>query len=213
MNLNKQQQQQWQIITSVFQAVSSIAADEQALILTMKPQVDTFEAMLGGKAKVKIRFAPTPSIDWIDCSRDGLKVTKDANGLTMRARIEGIGLVSIVSYKDSYAHTNLALAESLEALAAGLRKLPTEIKDQPESVDLSNLIGLQVSEDGDDEIESEGKPTAIPGSITSSAAVAGVQAPVAAPAAAPVGEVADPEEENLVQLFAPDDSVGEPEAV
>lgn len=203
MNLNKQQQQQWQIVTSVFEAVKNVATDEPTLKAMMKPQVDIFETLLAGKAKVKIRFAPTPSIDWIDCSRDGLKVSKDANGLTMRARIEGIGIVSIVTYKDSYAHSNLALAESLEALAAGLRELPTEIKDQTEAGDLSAMIGLQVSVEDDEELEGEGKPPVIPGAIIDT------PAPVVAAAAPAVVE--DPEEKNLVELFAPAGSVGEPD--
>lgn len=206
MNLNKQQQQQWQIVTSVFEAIKNVATDEPSLQAMMKPQVDGFETLLAGKAKVKVRFAPTPSIDWIDCSRDGLKVTKDANGLTMRARIESIGIVSIVTYKEAYSHSNLALAESLEALAAGLRKMPTEIKDQAESADLSNLIGIQVSAEDDDELEGEAKPPVIPGVTVDS------PAPAAAPApAAPAAAVEDPEEKNLVELFAPVGSVGEPD--
>lgn len=206
MNLNKQQQQQWQIITSVFAAVSTMAQDEQTLLTSMKPQVEAFEALLGGKAKVKIRFAPTPSIDWIDCSRDGLKVSKDANGLTMRARIEGIGIVTTVTYKEAYAHTNLAIAESLEALAAGLRKLPVEMKDQAEAVDLSNLIGIQISDEDDDEDDQEGdsKPPVIPSAIVNT------PAPVVA-AVAPVVVAEDQEEKNLVELFAPAGSVGEPD--
>ncbi|WP_408601222.1 hypothetical protein [Pseudomonas sp. PLMAX] len=204
MNLNKQQQQQWQIITSVFAAVSTMAPDEQTLLTLMKPHVDGFEASLAGKAKVKIRFAPAPSIAWIDCSRDGLKVSKDANGITMRARIEGIGIVTIVSYKESYAHSNLAIADSLEALAAGLRKIPTDMKDLTESGDLSNLIGIQISaEDDDEELDGEAKPL-IP------AAIIDTPTPVVAAAApAPVAE--DPEEKNLVELFAPAGSVGEPD--
>ena len=204
MNLNKQQQQQWHIITSVFAAVSTMAPDEQTLLASMKPHVDSFEASLAGNAKVKIRFAPTQTIDWIDCSRDGLKVSKDANGITMRARIESIGIVTIVSYKESYAHSNLAIADSLEALAAGLRKMPTEMKDLTESGDLSNLIGIQISEEDDDEdLEGEAKPL-IP------AAIIGTPAPVVTAAApAPVAE--DPEEKNLVELFAPAGSGGEPD--
>ena len=58
------------------------------------------------------------------------------------------------------------------------------------------MIGLQVSVEDDDELEGEGKAPVIP-------------APVVAAATPAVVE--DPEEKNLVELFAPAGSVGEPD--
>lgn len=142
MKLNKQQQQQWNTVTSVFTAISRFCKEEDVIKQEMKDHIADFETATNNEVKVKIRMLPTPSIDMIDCSRDSLKLTCDADGsVTLRSRVHGVGFSSTVSYKDSYAHSNVAVIDALRALADNLEKMPVEMREQTQSQDFYQLIG------------------------------------------------------------------------
>jgi hypothetical protein len=155
MKLNKQQQQQWSIVTSVFSALSRAISDPELLKNEMAIHVSEFEGMTGGEVKVKIRTLPTPSIELVDCSKDFLQVTRDDEGVsTLRARIEGISFSSTIAYKEKYKHSNGAVVDGLRALADSLDKLPVEMRDQTGKIDIFSLIGVShgagVSDDDED---------------------------------------------------------------
>lgn len=153
MKLNKQQQQQWNTVSSVFSAISKFCKEEDTIKAEMAQHIADFETSTNNEVKVKIRLLPTPSIDMIDCSRDSLKLTCDADGsVTLRTRVHGVGFSSTVSYKDSYAHSNVAVIDALRALADNLEKLPVEMREQTQSQDFYQLIGgTQTSGSDDDE--------------------------------------------------------------
>lgn len=155
MKLNKQQQQQWNTVTSIFTALSRTVSDPAALEAEMSSWVTDFESAMGNEVKVKIRMLPAPSIDLIDCSKDFLKLNRDESGYSiLKARVEGISFSSTVAYKDQYRHSNGAVVDALRALADSLEKLPTEMRDQEESIDIYSLIGVTHAA-GNDEDESE----------------------------------------------------------
>jgi hypothetical protein len=153
MKLNKQQQQLWSTVTSVFGAVSRLSSDPAVIQGEMAQLIADFEVATDHEVKVKIRMLPTPSIDLIDCSRDSLKLNRDAEGsLTLRARVHGVGFSSTVSYKDSYAHSNVAIIDALRALADSLEKMPVEMCEQTaQSLDIYQLIGVSHSGGSDDD--------------------------------------------------------------
>lgn len=165
MKLNKQQQQEWNTVTSIFSALSRTVTDPGALETEMSTWVSKFEAAMGNEVKVKIRMLPAPSIDLIDCSKDFLKLNRDESGYSiLKARVEGISFSSTVAYKDQYRHGNGAVVDALRALADSLEKLPTEMRDLEESVDIYSLIGITHSaangEDEPDEPTEEKAPDA-----------------------------------------------------
>lgn len=145
MNLNKQQQQQWQMVTAIFGGLAAAITDEEMLATHMKPHIDTFEALTGGKAKVKFHLVPTPGIDWIDCSSDGLKLSSTTKGMVARACMNGLRLSINLAYDGAYAHSNAAVIDALDTLKANLLKLTSDMKDM-EPGDISKLIGLAPSE-------------------------------------------------------------------
>lgn len=155
MKLNKQQQQQWNTVTSIFTALSRTVSDPVALEAEMSSWVTEFESAMGNEVKVKIRMLPAPSIDLLDCSKDFLKLNRDESGYSiLKARVEGISFSSTVAYKDQYRHSNGAVVDALRALADSLEKLPTEMRDQEESIDIYSLIGVTHAA-GNDEDESD----------------------------------------------------------
>lgn len=162
MKLNKQQQQQWNTVTSIFTALSRTVSDAAALENEMSTWVTGFEEAMGGEVKVKIRMLPAPSIDLIDCSKDFLKLNRDESGYSvLKARVEGISFSSTVAYKDQYRHSNGAVVDALRALADSLEKLPTEMRDQVESIDIYSLIGVtHAAGNDDDEVDAPAAPEA-----------------------------------------------------
>lgn len=150
--MNKQQQQQWSMVTSIFAAVSRIATDEQAIQTEMSKWIQEFEDLTGNKARVKIRMLPTPSLDLIDCSKDDMKLRVETDGYTLlRATTEGISAELKVAYKKNYSFSNAALAESLRALAANIDRLPVELREQTEAIDIASLIGMSSAQLVEDE--------------------------------------------------------------
>lgn len=159
MKLNKQQQQHWNTVSSVFSAISRFCKEEETIKAEMAQHVADFETSTNNEVKVKIRMLPTPSIDMIDCSRDSLKLSCDADGsVTLRTRVHGVGFSSTVSYKDSYAHSNIAVIDALRALADNLEKLPVEMREQTQSQDFYQLIGGTQSTGPDDDEAGTGAP-------------------------------------------------------
>lgn len=152
MKLNKQQQQEWNKVTSIFSALSRAVSDPAALEAEMSTWVSEFETYMDNEVKVKIRMLPAPSIDLIDCSKDFLKLNRDESGYsTLKARVEGISFSSTIAYKDQYRHSNGAVVDALRALADSLEKLPTEMRDQEESIDIYSLIGVSHGAGRDDD--------------------------------------------------------------
>jgi hypothetical protein len=160
MKLTKQQQQQWSTVTSVFGAVSRLSADPAVIQGEMANLIADFEVATDHEVKVKIRMLPTPSIDMIDCSRDSLKLSRDAEGsMTLRARVHGVGFSSTVAYKDSYAHSNMAIIDALRALADSLEKMPVEMREQTaQSLDIYQLIGVSHKGGSDEDEASPEEP-------------------------------------------------------
>lgn len=203
MNLNKQQQTQWQLVSGIFTGLSAAITDEQILATQMKPHIDAFETLVGGKAKVKIRMTPTPTIAWVDCSSDSLKLSGNDKSMVMRACMNGIRFSTTLTYGEAYAHTNADVIDALETLKQSLLKLPSDMKDMPAG-DLSALIGLAPSSTEDDEVGDElpAAPGGIVGEVVTPAPVApAVPAAVVAQAAAP------DEESDIVMSFESDDSI------
>ena len=184
MNLNKQQQQQWQLVTGIFQGLSVAFSDEEVLATHMKPHIDAFEALTGGKAKVKFHLVPAPSIDWVDCSSDSLKLSGNAKGLVMRACMNGIRISTTLTYADAYAHGNRAVIDALEALKQNLLKLTSDMKDMPAG-DISVLIGLAPSESTGQDDDAGGEDGLPPNVLPLPGNTVPVIAPVIAPAVVP----------------------------
>lgn len=217
MNLNKQQQQKWELVTAIFAGLAAAITDEEMLATHMKPHIDAFEGMTGGKAKVKFHLVPTPGIDWIDCSSDGLKLSSTTKGMVARACMNGLRLSINVTYDGAYAHSNAAVIDALDTLKANLLKLNSDMKDM-EPGDISKLIGLAPSESGGQDDDAGGDDTLAPNGLTPAigagvvVAPAEVVAPVApavAPAVAPETDAEDGSE--LLMSFVSDSSqpVGE----
>ena len=199
MNLNKQQQTQWQLVSGIFTGLSAAINDEQILATQMKPHIDAFETLVGGKAKVKIRMTPTPTIAWVDCSSDSLKLSVNDKSMVMRACMNGIRFSTTLTYGEAYAHTNADLIDALETLKQSLLKLPSDMKDM-QAGDLSALIGLAPSSTEDDEVGDE--PPATAGEVVNPAPAA-----LVAPAAVVAQAAAPDEESEIVMSFESDNSV------
>ncbi len=219
MNLNKQQQQQWQLVTAIFTGLSAAISDEVILTTQMKPHIDTFEALTGGKAKVKFHLAPTPGIDWIDCSSDGLKLSSTTKGMVARACMNGLRLSINLTYDGAYAHSNVAVIDALDTLKANLLKLTSDMKDM-EPGDISSLIGLAPSESGrqdddaggDDNLVPNGQTTAnAAGVVVAAAEVLAPVVPVDSPAAAPESDAEDSSEPLMSFVSDSSQPVEEPE--
>lgn len=170
MKLNKQQQQQWNTVTSIFTALSRTVLDAEALQKEMATWVDGFEALMANEAKVKIRMLPEPSIELIDCSKDFVKITCDDQGYTtLRSRVHGIAFNSTVAYKENYKHSNAAVIDGFRALADSLEKMPVEMRDQTGTVDIYALIGVSHAASADEE---ELEPQTPAGEVETTAPVA-----------------------------------------
>lgn len=169
MKLNKQQQQQWNTVTAIFSALSRTVSDADALKAEMSNWVGEFEDATGGEVKVKIRMLPAPSINLVDCSRDYVKLNRDEQGVTtLKARVEGISFSSTVAYKEIYKHSNGAVVDALRALADSIEKLPVEMRDQEESVDIYSLIGVtHAAAHDDDDVDApvDAKPADEPAEV------------------------------------------------
>jgi hypothetical protein len=146
MKLNKQQQQQWNALANIFTALSRVSPSEEALVQEMSTWICDFEQALGHEVKVKIRMAPAPSIDLVDCSRDSMRLHRDAEGtLTLRARIEDISIQAVVARTNAYAHSNGAVVDALRSLADSLETSPVELRSQTATVDIYSLLGMSRS--------------------------------------------------------------------
>jgi hypothetical protein len=164
---------------------------------------------------VKFHLVPTPGIDWIDCSSDGLKLSGTTKGIVVRACMNGLRLSINLTYAEAYAHSNVAVIDALDTLKANLLKLTSDMKDM-EPGDISKLIGLAPSESmgqdddagagGDDGLTPKGlAPANIAGVVVAPADVVAPVVPAVVPAdAAPL---ADSEEgSEPLMSFVSDDS-------
>lgn len=145
MKLTSKQQQQWNLVTSVFTALSRTVHDAAALEAEMATWITEFETSMGNEVKVKIRMLPAPSIDLVDCSKDYLRLNRDEQGAsTLRARVEGILINSTIAYKENYKHSNGAVVDALRSLADSIEKLPVELRDQGQDgvTDIYSLLGV-----------------------------------------------------------------------
>lgn len=150
MNLNKQQQHQWQILNAVFEALVEVGVERDILIKQLTPKMNDFEAVLKGDGKLRLALEPKPSLVIVDTSRDSLKLHLDAQpSLTLRSRTEGILFTCNVSYKDVYAHSNQAISSALRSLADQLDEVDFQLCDQQESMDIFEALGV-VHKDADD---------------------------------------------------------------
>lgn len=170
MKLTSKQQQQWNLVTSVFTALSRTVHDAAALEAEMATWITEFETSMGNEVKVKIRMLPAPSIDLVDCSKDYLRLNRDEQGAsTLRARVEGILINSTIAYKENYKHSNGAVVDALRSLADSIEKLPVELRDQGQDgvTDIYSLLGVThsaavIEEEVEDEAPADGAPAPLP---------------------------------------------------
>jgi hypothetical protein len=159
---------------------------------------------------VKFHLVPTPGIDWIDCSSDGLKLSSTTKGMVARACMNGLRLSINLTYDGAYSHSNVAVIDALDTLKANLLKLTSDMKDM-EPGDISKLIGLAPSENigqdddagagGEDGLTPKGlAPANIAGVVVEPALVIEPVVPTATPEVAPAA--ADEGSESLMSFVS-----------
>ncbi len=160
MNLNKQQQQQWGFLTSMFTALSRVSSNE-ATAQEMSQPIKDFESSLNNEVKVKMRFDPSPSIEIIDCSKDFIRLNRQDELLELRAKVDGIAFSSRIAYKENYSYSNAAVVDALRALADSIENVPIEMRDQTESVDILIKGGQNAASQASEYDEGEDDETII----------------------------------------------------
>lgn len=151
MNLNKQQQQAFTRLNDALKAMTSITQDREVIAEKLKPWLQDFVLATEGEIKVKLGGKDEITLTLIDLSKDSLKSTLDASQtLYLRARVENVLLSVNVAYREAYAHSNEAIADSLQLLADKVRALPFEIVEEgPCNID--ERLGISHANADDDE--------------------------------------------------------------
>lgn len=181
MNLNKQQQQAFTRLNDALKAMTSITQDREVIAEKLKPWLQDFVLATEGEIKVKLGGKDEITLTLTDLSKDSLKSTLDASQtLYLRARVENV-LVSVnAAYRDAYAHSNEAIADSLQLLADKVRALPFEIVEEG-ACDINKRLGIShANADAGDDDEA-GDEDALKGDLVNNTPVV---ASIAAPALA-----------------------------
>ncbi|MBB4861303.1 hypothetical protein HNP46_000114 [Pseudomonas nitritireducens] len=154
MALTQKQTALWKSVQAVWNALQVAPLPEETIRVAMAASIADFETATDNEYKVRLRFEPRRELSMIDCAADRLGVSVDASGyITLKARIEGVLHSVTVAYGDQYQHSNGALAESLEALAGVVRKLPAELNSYKEKTQLSHVLGVTVPVGQDDDLD------------------------------------------------------------
>jgi hypothetical protein len=151
MNLNKQQQQAFSRLNDALKAMTSITQDREVIAEKLKPWLQDFVLATAGEIKVKLGGKDELAFTLTDLSKDSLKSTLDASlTLYLRARVENVLVSVTAAYRDAYAHTNEAIADSLQVLADKVRALPFEIVVEG-ACDIDSRLGISHANAGDDD--------------------------------------------------------------
>jgi hypothetical protein len=153
MNLSKHQQQAFTRLNDALKAMISITQDREVIAEKLKPWLQDFALATAGEIKVKLGGKDELTFTLIDLSKDSLKSTLDASQtLYLRARVENVLLSVTAAYRDAYAHSNEAIADSLQVLADKVRALPFEIVVEG-ACDIDKRLGISHAnaDAGDDE--------------------------------------------------------------